>query len=140
MRAAARRAGTGQRAPGIFRPGCRFVVVLCSVSIILQRAVNVPKARCHHDPKREIGQNIRQIREHQRRPPFGLLTCSRTTSDPRLVYPRRSARSLGLCSHHESLRHQPGLGEVSSACRLGHCCATLHRSRFASLRLDLAPV
>ena len=56
--------------PVSFALGVRFVVAPRSVSIILQRAVNVPEARYHHDAKREIGQNIRQIREHQRRPHF----------------------------------------------------------------------
>jgi len=53
------------------RPSCPLCKSASrSVGIIPQRAVNEPEARCHHNAKDEIGQNIRQIREHQWRPPL----------------------------------------------------------------------
>ena len=87
----ARGAGTGRRAPSIFPLGVRFMVAPCSVSTILQRAVNVPKARCHHDAKREINQNIRQIREHQRRPPLAVQMFPHAP-DPSVPATKRRAK------------------------------------------------
>lgn len=65
-----------------------------SIGIIFQRAINVPKARGHQDAKDEIRQNIRNIREHQRRPPIGLSRCSRTGRKPSALATKRKSLAL----------------------------------------------
>src|SRR5262245_59549600 len=65
----------------------------------------------------------------------GKRDSTQLTTRPSVPAPKR--KKLRLVFSPRSPASTAGLGEASSACRLGHCCATLHRSRFASLQASV---